>query len=117
MADSISPLQAINQKELELRRRIEEARRKAEAQIQSTREEAKQTTAQADREGQAEAKVLYERGIEEARQEAETVVTAAKEKAVALRRQVTANLDEAAGQILQLVLPARLKSRSDTISE
>jgi vacuolar-type H+-ATPase subunit H len=117
MADSISPLQAINQKELELRRRIEAARRKVEAQIQSAREEAKQTIAQADRAGQKEAGLLYECGIEEARQEAETVVAAARENAVALRRQVTANLDEAAGQILQLVLPARLKSRSDTISE
>ena len=117
MADSISPLQAINQKELELRRRIEAARRKVEAQIQSAREEAKQTIAQADRAGQKEAGLLYERGIEEARQEAETVVTAAKKKAVALRRQVTANLDEAAGQILQLVLPTRPKSRSDTFSE
>ena len=117
MVDPISPLQAINQKELELRHRIEAARRKFEAQIQTAREEAKQIVAQADRAGQAEAELLYERGIEEARQESETIVTAAREQAVALRRQGTANLDEAAGQILQLVLPTRPKSHSNTNSE
>jgi vacuolar-type H+-ATPase subunit H len=104
MADPISPLQAINQKELDLRHRVEEAHRQAEAQIQAAREEAEQTIAQADRAGQAEAKALYQRGIEEAQQEAEAIVTTAYEEAAALRRWTTGRLDKAASQIVELVL-------------
>ena len=117
MVNSISPLQAINQKELELRQRVEEAHRRAEGQIQSAREEAKQTVAQADRNGQAEAKALYERGIEEARREAEAIVAVAHDKAAALRSQTSVRLDEAAKQIAKLVLPDRCASGPDSILE
>ena len=41
MTETISPLQAIHQKELELRRRVEQAQRQAEAQMLVARQEAK----------------------------------------------------------------------------
>ena len=110
MVNPISPLQAINQKELELQHRVEEAHRRAEEQIQTAREEAKQTIAQADQKGQAEARVLYEQGIEETRREAEAIVAVAHDKAAVLRRQAAARLEEAAKQIAKLVLPDQCAS-------
>ncbi len=106
MIDPISPLQAIHQKELELRRRVEEARRQVEAKIQAAREEAEHTVARADHKGRMEAEAFYQRGIEEAKREAEAMVTAAHEEAAALRRQAAARLNDAARRIVELVLPA-----------
>jgi vacuolar-type H+-ATPase subunit H len=111
MADFASPLQAINQKELEVRRRVEEAHRRAEAQIQAAHEEAEQTITQADREGQAEAKALYQQKIKEAQQEAEAIVAAAHGEAAVLNCQATARLDEAVRQIVALVLPSMTADR------
>jgi len=104
MRDTISPLQSISQKELDLRRRVEEADRQAEAQIQAAREEAKKTIDQADREGQAEAEAIFRQGVEEARQQAEAIVTAAHTDAATLRAQATPRLAEAAERIVVLVL-------------
>ena len=106
-AEPISPLQVIQHKELDLSRRVEEARRQAEAKIQAAREEARQIIAQADQEGRAEADTIYQRGIEAARSEAETVVAAAHQEADALRRQATARLDDAAMHIVDIVLPTQ----------
>lgn len=114
MVDSISSLQVINQKESELRHRVEEARRRAEGQIQSVREEANQTIARANQKGQAEAKALYEQRIEEARQEAEAIVATAHQEASTLRRQAVARLDEAVRQIVKLVLPVEVSLSEDT---
>jgi vacuolar-type H+-ATPase subunit H len=105
MTRPASPLQAIKQKELDLRQRVEEARRQAEAKIQAARREAEQTIDQADREGRAEAEALYQRGIEEAQREAEAILAAAHEEAAALHRRATAKLDDAVEQIAELVLP------------
>jgi vacuolar-type H+-ATPase subunit H len=105
-AEPVSPLEVIKQKELDLRQRVEEARRQAEARIQAARQEAEQTIAQAEREGRAEAEALYQRGIEEARREAEAILAAAHEEAAALRRRATTRLDDAARQIAELALPA-----------
>ena len=105
-AEPISPLQVIQHKELDLSRRVEEARRQAEARIQAAREEARQIIAQADQVGRAEADAFYQRGIEAARREAETVVAAAHREADALRRQATAGLDDAARHIVDIVVPA-----------
>jgi vacuolar-type H+-ATPase subunit H len=105
-AESISPLQVIQHKELDLSRRVEDARRQAEARIQAAREEARQIIAQADQQGRSEADAFYQRGIEAARREAETVVAAAHQKADALRRQATAGLDDVAQHIVDMVLPA-----------
>jgi vacuolar-type H+-ATPase subunit H len=106
MASTHSPLHVINDRELDLRQRVEEARRQAEIRIQAARAEAEQTIAQADREGRAEAAALFQRGIEEARREAEAIVAAAHEEAVALRRQAMAGLDDAARQIVEFALPS-----------
>jgi vacuolar-type H+-ATPase subunit H len=105
MTDSVSPLQAINQKESELRRRIEEAYRQAEARIQAARQEAEQIIARADREGRVEAEALYQREIEEAQRQAKAIVAAADEDATALRCQAAERLDNAARRIVELVLP------------
>ena len=107
MAGSASPLQVIKQKESDLRLRVEEARRQAEANIQAAREEADQIIAQADQEGRAAAEARYQRGIEEARQEAEAIAAAAHEEAAALRRWAMVRLDDAVRQIVELVLPSR----------
>ena len=105
MKNTISPLHAINQKELALRRRVEEAHRQAEAQIQAAHEDAKKIIAQAEREGRAEAEVIFRRGVDEARQQAEAVVAAAHEEATTLRARGMARLDEVAQRIVGLVLP------------
>jgi vacuolar-type H+-ATPase subunit H len=108
MSASISPLQAINQKELELRHRVEQAHTRAKTQILAAKEEAKQIIAQADREGRAEAETFYQRGIEEARREAEVMVAAAHKEAAVLQQRAEAKRDEAARQIVELVLPVSI---------
>jgi len=105
VAGSVNPLEAIKQRELDIRRRLEEARRQAETRIQAAREQAANTLLQADQEGQAEAEALYQQGIEEAQQQADAIVTAAKEQAAAMRSQALINLGDAAVQIMELVLP------------
>ena len=106
MAGYASPLQVIQQKESDLRLRVEEAHRQAEAHIQATREEADQTIAQADQEGRATAEALYQRGIEEARQEADAIIAAAHKEAAALRQRAMVRLDDAVSYIVELVLPS-----------
>ncbi len=107
MIDTTSPLQAINNKELDLRRRVEEAHRQAEAQIQAARKAAKEIIAQADEKGQAEAEAIFQQDVEEARQQAEAIVTAAHKDAATLRAQATPRLDEVAERIVALVLSGK----------
>jgi vacuolar-type H+-ATPase subunit H len=104
MANPVSPLEAIYQKEMELRRRVDEARTQAEAEVRAAREEAERAIAQADREGRAEADTSYQSAIEQARQEAGAIVTAARDDALELRRRATARLDDVAAQIAEMVL-------------
>jgi len=106
MAGSDSPLPAIKHKELDLRQRVEEARRQAEAKIQAAREEAEQTITWADRKGRSEAEALYQQGIEEAQREAEAILVAAHKEASALRRRAMARMDDAIRQIVALALPS-----------
>ena len=108
MGDSTSPLQAINQKELDLRRRLEAAQLQAESLRQAARTEAAQLIDQADREARVEAEALYQQGIEQARQEAEALVAKGDMQASALRRRAMAELDKAAHKIVELVLPKNL---------
>ena len=105
MTDSASPLQAIHQKELALRRQLEAARQQAEAQIQEARAEAERLMAQADQEGRAAAEACYQQGIVQPRREAEAIVTAAQAEAMALRHRTMARLPEVAAHIVELVLP------------
>jgi vacuolar-type H+-ATPase subunit H len=105
MTDPVSPLQAIHQQELALRRRLEAARQQSEAQIQEARAEAERMQAQADQEGRVAAETCYQQGIEQARREAEALVTAAQEEAMALRHRTMARLNEVAAHIVKLVLP------------
>ena len=105
MTDQISPLQAISQKELELRRRLEAAHRQAEARLQVAQAEAQKIIAQAERDGRAEAEAIFQRGVDEARQQAETIVAAAHTEAAALRARILPRLEEMAEQIVELVLP------------
>ncbi len=104
MIDATSPLQAIHQKELALRRQVEEAHCRAEAQIQAARQEAENVIAQANREGQAEAEAIFQQGLEEARQQAEAIVAAAYDEAATLRLKAAPRLDEVAERIVTLVL-------------
>jgi vacuolar-type H+-ATPase subunit H len=105
ISQSISPLQAIHQKETELRRRLEETRQQAEASIQTARDEARKLVAQADQQGRAEAKAFFEQGLVAVQQEAVAIVNAAREEEVVLQQRVAADLDEAARQIMKLALP------------
>lgn len=105
MSDPLSPLQAIYQKETELRRRLEMARQQAEASLQSARAEAERRLAQADQEGRADAKALFDQGLAEVRQEAEAVLAGAQAQAAALQNRAATHLDAAARQIVPLVLP------------
>ena len=105
MTEPASPLQAIHQKELALRHRLEAARRQAEAQIQAAGAEAERLMAQADQEGRAAAETCYQQGLEQAHREAETLVTAAQAEAMALRHRTMARLPEVAAHIVELVLP------------
>ena len=105
MPDPTSPLPAIHQKETEVRRRLEAARQQAEASLQAARQEAQQIVAQAEQEGHAEAKAYFEQGLEAAQQEAEAILAAAQAEAATLHDRVATKLNEAAKQILRLVLP------------
>ena len=106
MTDQVSPLQAINQKELELRRRVEAAHRQAETRLQTAHDEAQKIIAQAERDSRVEAEAIFQRGVTEARQQAEAIVAAARTEAAALRARVLPRLDEVAERIVELVLPA-----------
>lgn len=106
MTDQIPPLQAISQKELELRRRLEAAHRQAEARLQAAQAEVEKIIAQAERDGRAEAEAIFQRGVAEARQQAEAIVAAAHTEAAALRARVLPRLEQMADRIVELVLPA-----------
>jgi vacuolar-type H+-ATPase subunit H len=108
MAQTASPLQVIQQKEAELKHRLEEARQKAEADIEAAREEARQLVDLAHRQGQAEAEALYQKGIQRVEQEAEAVLDAAHKEEITLRRQAKTRLEDAVTQIVQLVLPSQI---------
>jgi vacuolar-type H+-ATPase subunit H len=107
MVDTTSPLQAIHQKELELRRQVEEAHRRAETQLKAAHAEAQDVIAQAHHQGKAEAEAIFQQGIQEARQQAEAIVAAAYDKAATLRTQAQFRLDEVAERIVTFVLPVR----------
>lgn len=113
--DSISPLQAIKQKEVALRQRVKEARQQAEARVRAAQVEAEQIIAQADQAGRAEAEACYQQGVEQARQQAEAIVKAAHQDAAALRRRAQARLDEVADQISMLVLPEGTSLKEKTL--
>ena len=108
-----SPLQVINQKELELRRCTREARQRVEGRIQAAHEEARQIVARAEREIRDEARTLYDRGIEQARQEADAALAAARKEAQVLRDRVSARFDNAVEQILTIILPAHSTGQQD----
>lgn len=108
MVNHVSPLQAIKQKELDLRQRVEEARRQAEAGIQTAREEALRTVALSDEKGRAEAEAWYAQGIEQAHKDAEAIATAAHQEAAVLRDRAMARLDQVARQTVEFVLPRDL---------
>jgi len=104
MVDTSSPLQAINKKELDLRRQVEEAHRQAEARLEAAREEAQNVITQAHQEGQAEAEAIFQQGIQEAQQQAKAIVAAAYEQAATLRTQAGPRLAEVAERIVAFVL-------------
>jgi vacuolar-type H+-ATPase subunit H len=98
-------LQRINDKEAELRRRIEAAERQAQAQLQTAQQEAEQCLRQAEAEARREAEWLYQQGIEAAQREAQAIVKAAQERAAA-QQQVERSLPHVASHIVALVWPA-----------
>jgi vacuolar-type H+-ATPase subunit H len=104
MKERPSPLQAINQKEFDLRRRVDEADRQAEAQIRAAGQEAQSIIEQAHRAGQAEAEALFQQGVGAARRQADAIVAAAYEEAAALRLRAKLRLTEVADRIVLLVL-------------
>lgn len=106
MAGSVSPLTVILQKETELQRQLEAAKRQVEADLESVHQEARQRIAQAEESGRAEAKALFEQGLAATQQEIETLLAEAQTEAATLHRQVTPHLDDAAAQIVRLVLPS-----------
>jgi vacuolar-type H+-ATPase subunit H len=114
-ADSISPLQAIKQREVALRQRVKEARQQAEARIRAAQVEGEQIIAQADQAGRAEAEACYQQGVNQARQQAEAIVKAAHQDAAALRCQAQARLDDVARQISTLVLPEDMSLKEKTL--
>lgn len=105
LAGPASPLTVILQKETELQRRLEAAQRQVEADLETVRQEARRRIAQAEESGRAEAKALFEQGLAATQQEIETLLAAAQTEAATLHRQVTPHLDDAAAQIVRLVLP------------
>ena len=110
MTPSNSTLQIINEKEADLRRRIEIAHHQAAARLQAARSEAEQSIDQAGQEARQEAERLYRRGIEQAHQEAQSIVNAAKEEAASQERQALDNLQNVARYIMGLVLPEEILS-------
>ena len=105
MADQISPLQVIKQKELALQRRVEAAQGRAETRLQAAREAAARTIAQAEQQGQSEAETRYRQGLETAWHEAGAILSAAQAQADDLRCRARARLEDAARQMIELILP------------
>lgn len=105
MQISSTPLQAINQKELELRQRVHQARKRADAGVGAAKEEAAEAVARADREGRVEAEACYQLGIEAARLSADALTQQAQRTAEALGKAAD-RLDDAARQIVDWVTAA-----------
>ena len=119
MSNPTSPLSAIHQKETDLRRQLEAARRQAEVRLLAARAEAQRMVAQAEQESRAEAKAFFEQGLEAAQREAEAILTTAQAEAAALHDRVATRLNEAAQQILKLVLPmdSAVADKNDPVKE
>ncbi len=103
MPSTVSLLQIIKQKELDLRQQVEAARQQVAARIQAGRVEAEQSIQRANQAGRVEAAAYYRDGVEQAHREAKAITTAATEEAAALRRQAMPRLDEVARQIAEFV--------------
>lgn len=103
MPGSVSPLQVIKQRELDLRQQVEAARRQAEARLYAARVEGEQSVQRADQAGRSEASACYQDAIDQAYREAKAITTAANEEATALRLRANTRLDEVAVQIVELV--------------
>ena len=102
---AVPPLVAIKEKEDELRHRLEEAHRQAEARIHAAREEATESVAQARRQAKEQADTWFQQGVATAKQEAEAMVAAAQEKTAAMRRRSGGRMDKAVRWIIEMVLP------------
>ncbi len=102
--DSQSPLEAISSKEAELRRRLEAAKMRADAQIEAARDAAKRLIEQADLEGRAEAETRYRLGLTEVEQEAEAIVNTAQNAAQTLRQTAEASANDAIRKLVNLVI-------------
>jgi vacuolar-type H+-ATPase subunit H len=104
-ANAFTVLKIINQKEAEIRQQIVETQQRAAASIQAAHEEAEQRLAQAEEEARAEAERLYQDGLKEANEKAEILLKVAHEQAASLRHLAQARRDEAAAQLVRLILP------------
>lgn len=102
--DNLSPLQAIEAKESEIRRRLELVQQQADADIQAAHQAAERLIEEHDTQGQNEAQARYEQGLNQAHQEAEAIVEAAQTRAQTMRQQAQARLDDVMRRVLKLVL-------------
>jgi len=99
--DLRSPLEAIHQAELEIERRLEAARERAQAIVQEALEKARSLESQAEEEGQREAGEAF---IAAARAQAAQIEASGQEEAQRIRQQGQAKISLAAQRIVEIIL-------------
>lgn len=110
MAEPTSPLLAIQNAEQASRRRLEQARRRTDAEIAAARKEATATVDEASRSGQIEAEALYQQGLQQALCEADAIVAEARKESEALSSSSEGELDRVAQEIVKIVLATEMGS-------
>ena len=100
-----APLDAIRQKELEIKGNLMEAQKKAEEDVAETRREAIQIKARVKEEGLSEGQDIYKKEIEAAKKQAEEIKEAGLKEAESVWDQGLKNLDKAANKVVEMVVP------------
>ena len=99
-----SLLQAINQKEFELRQRLHEARRQMQEAEEQAEQQAREAVLLAEQQGKTEAEALYRAGIDQAQTKADALLLAARNEALAIRQSAATRLQAAAREVVEWVL-------------
>ena len=107
--DKDTPLDAIRFKELEIKRNLMEAQKKAEEDVAESRREAIQIKERAKNDGIEEGKAVYKKEIEAAQKKAEEIRKTGLKEAQSIWQKGLTNLDKAVNKIVELVVPGNEK--------
>lgn len=100
-----APLDAIKDKELELKTELMQAQKDAEKSVAAARQEAVKIREAAEKEGVAQGESTYKKEIEAAKKEAEEIRKVGLKEAEAAFKAGEKNIDKAAARVSGVVIP------------